>query len=67
MRGESTHGNRLWQPFAMQMISQRDEWKLDFLALLSFACYKALLGRSDFRNQCEAIQQATHGPVGGFR
>ena len=60
MRGESTHGNRLWQPFAMHMISQRDEWKLDFLALLSFAW-------SDFRNQCEAIQQATHGPVGGFR
>jgi len=38
-----------------------------FLTLLSFACYEALLGKSDFRNQREVIQQAIHGPVGGFR
>ncbi len=37
IEGEATHGNGLWQPFAVQMMRENGEWKLGEMALLGLA------------------------------
>jgi tetratricopeptide (TPR) repeat protein len=37
IEGEATHGNDLWQPFAVQLVREGAEWKLRSISLLGLA------------------------------